>query len=144
MSLNVILQGPLPHDFIVIFDPEETVATYYGQKDIVTRGSVSRSVGIQNREIQSRVKSGIDFFGAGTARCDEQGVLVVGDDKTNLTVRDYGRIPGQILRLFEEQLLRKYQEICPDITSIRLEPDEAASPGYWNLPEVLRVLQAKP
>ena len=131
MSLNVILEGPLPHDFIILFDDEEVSAIYYGQKDIVTKYSSSRSNGIQNYEMQYRVKSGaLSFFGAGTARCDEQGVLVVGDDKTNLTVRDYGQIPGQILRLFEDQLLRKYKEFCPEITSIRLEPDEAASGGY--------------
>ena len=143
MALDVILEGPLPHDFIVIYDVERNIATYYGQKDIVTRHSPSRSSGIQNYEIQDRVKSELPFFGAGTARCDEQGVLVVGNDKTNLTVRKYGQIPGQILRLFEDQLLKRYKELCPDITSIRLEPDEAASGGYWNLDEVVRVLQAQ-
>lgn len=79
-------------------------------------------------------------MGAGTARCEED-TLVIGDDKANRTVREYGHVPGQVLRMFEEQLRMRYKEFCPAIKSIRLDPDETASGGNWNLAEVVRVLQ---
>ena len=68
MLLDVILNGPLPHDFIVTYDGELNIATYYGQRDIVTSRSLSRSGGIHNRKVQFMVKSGFRFLGAGTAR----------------------------------------------------------------------------
>ena len=145
MVLDIILEGSLPHDFVIFFNPEQMKGTYYGQPDIVTRFSSSGSSSIQNRDIGNKVKSGIFCpAGAGTARLEKQdNVLVLGSDKANITVKEYGPVHASILNIFRDQLLQRYQEIYPIIMEIRLEPDESATGGNWNLDQIVKALEAQ-
>ena len=138
MALDVVLNGPLPHDFIVAFDPNQRNAIYYGQEGGIS--GISKSSGIKDPHIQSRVKSeALIVLGGGSARHEDFGVLVIGGYSA-----DCGAVPKLILDLFQVELLKEYQAMFPLVKALKLEPDEskAVSGGYLNLEEIARLLQA--
>ena len=141
MALDIVLNGSLPHDFIVTFDPDLRSAIYYGQEGSIS--GISKSSGIKNRDIQSRVKSqALLVLGGGSAKyegdLENSGVLVVGGYST-----DYGAVPKSILDLLQEELIKRYQNIFPSVKTLKLEPDESkvVSSGYFDLEEITKLFQ---
>ena len=141
MAIDVVLNGSLPHDFIVAFDPNQGSAIYYGQEGSIS--GISQSSGIKNWDIQSRVKSGsLSVLGGGSARyegdLENSGFLVIGGYS-----RDYGAVPKSILDLFQRELVKKYQSMFPSVKALKLEPDESkvVSSGYFDLEEIAKLIQ---
>ena len=137
-TLNVILEGSLPHHFTVAFDVNQTSATYCGEQ----AGSRQHNEGFWNK-----IKADIfSVLGGGIVRyeiaggSENQEVLVIGRSS-----QEFGAAPESMLRLFEPQLLQRYREIFPAIKYIKFDPDvsKMISSNYWNLDEVVRLLQAQ-
>ena len=141
MALDVVLNGSLPHDFIVAFDPNQRSVIYYGQEGSIS--GISKSSGIKDRDIQYMVKStALSVLGGGSAGyegdLESSGVLVIGGYS-----RDFGAVPKLILDLFQRELVKKYQNIFPSVKTLKLEPDESrvVSSGYFDLEEIAKLFQ---
>ena len=144
MALDVVLNGLLPHDFIVAFDPDKRSAIYYGQEGRIS--GLSKTSGIRDGNIRGRVKSeALLVLGGGFARyegdLESSGVLVIGGHSS-----DYGAAPKLIMDMFQGELIKRYNDMFPSIKDVKFEPDESqiVSSGYFNLEEIARELQAQP
>ena len=141
-TLNVILEGPLPHHFIIAFDEYQRNATYYGEQATLSGGR-------RNHHADIRMKYGLDILsvlGGGVTHYEfvdgtqNQEVLVIGDSS-----KSFGAVIESILQLFETELLKRYQEIYPSINVLKLNPDvsKLKSNKLWNLDEIVKLLQAQ-